>query len=766
MIQNGLYFIFIFSNVIFADPPPNPLLEICKPENDPKGYCQRLTKANGTPVSPKETVVTLISQTSDILKSKAQTAGIDPRALAGSLIAENTMNVQVDETAIDALVALKIAPTANVFGHQFTMGFGQINPDTAMSVEAEAAKLFGRKERSMEEIAAALNTIEGSYEYAAVIIKNVQDEYKKQGYDISNNPGLLATVYNLGQPAERAASAKAEGRNPKLNYFGYFVNKNIFAIEKAISGAGTSQDYQPVEDQEDLQYLKSPLKVFRSVPVCNRSGRGDDEEYYKAISYRPGVEAGSVQGYFTIVSRSVDCDLQPWLLIKDQNGKIGWVSNDDLSKAVSIRKPWPFQSAYTACPVSRACQDEVQKLTGRVLSFLPNDSSIALVKYQVRDPKLPVDVATYSSGCERFWREKTSTTQSAPSQNQNDNWNNMSDLKKRQTLKKINELEKKIQERFKGIKISQTTIGQKLQNLRDDIESCDGTRIKCRVDDGILNSILNIPATDGTISGYTTVLKHFSKSDFHRIVDRERVRDQNENNRPSPNDQTIKLLVASVGPVCLSATQGVPEVNNEIKNFLNELKNIGEDKNVREAKRITTSLLWLCRKAHSIFERNPAPYSTGNETPNKCQFCGFRIDGQTQFNAEEVDAFAMQIDKKMYASMIKNSFTDMSYSIASSLNLNRNPFSISNSTMYRGKSDEEICNYDPLKTKELVSKLLGSNCVQSVMAKDPYIQNSFRNGSKPVLDFESMDASKFGVQLKTDCNLEEPQETAPIDTRR
>ena len=57
------------------------------------------------------------------------------------------------------------------------------------------------------------------------------------GFDISQNPGLTATLYNLGNPEERANALKAENagrksqglepRMPEENYYGWLVNEKL-----------------------------------------------------------------------------------------------------------------------------------------------------------------------------------------------------------------------------------------------------------------------------------------------------------------------------------------------------------------------------------------------------------------------------------------------------------------------------------------------------------------------------------------------------------
>jgi hypothetical protein len=76
----------------------------------------------------------------------------------------------------------------------------------------------------------------------AATIKVSIDAYRDiAGFDISGNPGITATLYNVGNPRERARALKAENdrarsrgeeiRLPQENYYGWLVNDRIEDIE-------------------------------------------------------------------------------------------------------------------------------------------------------------------------------------------------------------------------------------------------------------------------------------------------------------------------------------------------------------------------------------------------------------------------------------------------------------------------------------------------------------------------------------------------------
>ena len=76
-----------------------------------------------------------------------------------------------------------------------------------------------------------------SLAYMAASIRQSIDAYKKvAGVDISKNPGLTATLYNVGNPFARAAAYKARrtsggGQWPEENYYGWLVNDKLAELK-------------------------------------------------------------------------------------------------------------------------------------------------------------------------------------------------------------------------------------------------------------------------------------------------------------------------------------------------------------------------------------------------------------------------------------------------------------------------------------------------------------------------------------------------------
>jgi len=58
---------------------------------------------------------------------------------------------------------------------------------------------------------------EGAIEYAAAILLDAQEFYRDYGFDITDQLGILATIYNIGQPKVHAAYHAKHNSSPHQN---------------------------------------------------------------------------------------------------------------------------------------------------------------------------------------------------------------------------------------------------------------------------------------------------------------------------------------------------------------------------------------------------------------------------------------------------------------------------------------------------------------------------------------------------------------------
>lgn len=127
-----------------------------------------------------------------------------------------------------------------------TFGLGQVNPLTALMMSDRVNRISGLPKLSPQNGGQVYKTImdpDQTIPYIAATIRQSIDAYRQiADFDISENPGLTATLYNTGGAEARARAlaqenerAIAHGEPPKLpqeNYYGWFVNSKIDDLKK------------------------------------------------------------------------------------------------------------------------------------------------------------------------------------------------------------------------------------------------------------------------------------------------------------------------------------------------------------------------------------------------------------------------------------------------------------------------------------------------------------------------------------------------------
>lgn len=122
-----------------------------------------------------------------------------------------------------------------------TFGIGQLNPLTALAMSDLVNKVSGLPKLSHRKPQQVYQTImdpDLTLPYVAATLRKAIDAYRDiAGFDISRNPGITATLYNVGDPVGRARALKAENedrvakglppRLPEENYYGWLVNDRL-----------------------------------------------------------------------------------------------------------------------------------------------------------------------------------------------------------------------------------------------------------------------------------------------------------------------------------------------------------------------------------------------------------------------------------------------------------------------------------------------------------------------------------------------------------
>ncbi len=130
-----------------------------------------------------------------------------------------------------------------------TFGLGQLSPLAALMVADDVHRVSGLPLLDMNrapEVYQAVMDPDTSLQYMAAIIRHDIDTYRSiAGFDISDNPGITATLYNTGGTVERARELAKENRTrqlvgipfvlyPRENYYGWLINAHLDELRKLL----------------------------------------------------------------------------------------------------------------------------------------------------------------------------------------------------------------------------------------------------------------------------------------------------------------------------------------------------------------------------------------------------------------------------------------------------------------------------------------------------------------------------------------------------
>ena len=122
-----------------------------------------------------------------------------------------------------------------------TFGLGQLNPLTALQMSDLVHEVSGLPRLEADRPNQVYETImdpDLTLPYVAAALRKAIDAYRSiAGFDITQNPGITATLYNVGNPEARAHALKAENdrrlaageetKLPEENYYGWLVNEKL-----------------------------------------------------------------------------------------------------------------------------------------------------------------------------------------------------------------------------------------------------------------------------------------------------------------------------------------------------------------------------------------------------------------------------------------------------------------------------------------------------------------------------------------------------------
>lgn len=132
-----------------------------------------------------------------------------------------------------------------------TYGLGQMGPIKMLSltdIAHEKSKLPLLNIKKQQDVYTAIFDAKSVIHYIAAAAYNSIQVYKKEAqFDMTDNIGLTATLYNLGYELTRAKALKTENdasikkgltlKTPQVNYYGWFVNLVEQDLEKQFNAA-------------------------------------------------------------------------------------------------------------------------------------------------------------------------------------------------------------------------------------------------------------------------------------------------------------------------------------------------------------------------------------------------------------------------------------------------------------------------------------------------------------------------------------------------
>ena len=132
-----------------------------------------------------------------------------------------------------------------------TVGLGQLIPLAALRVSDIVHRVGGLDELDVDQAGAVYRAVmdpDMTLNYMSALVQREIAAYRDiAGIDISENPGITATLYNTGDAIGRANDLAAENRKrraagqpllmPKENYYGWLINARLDDLRKLLPAA-------------------------------------------------------------------------------------------------------------------------------------------------------------------------------------------------------------------------------------------------------------------------------------------------------------------------------------------------------------------------------------------------------------------------------------------------------------------------------------------------------------------------------------------------
>lgn len=752
--------------------------ELCTYDVD---FCGNLKDSNGNWKRPKAEMVMALKELAPVINKAARDFGVDPRAIAGSILAENSLNVSISDDIQDWLVKMKIAGDGDLLGKQFSFGWGQLYMDAAMEAEPLMAKIENRKVRTAEEVAEALLKPEESIRYVAAVVKTIQKNYAKEGYDISDKPEILTTVYNLGGSSRRAKQARRANREPRVNYFGFFVEKNIDVLEGIVSPEVSvkklqNQKFWDFYNKEPegaidkiLSYFEpddtrpkelgrratSEIILQHAPPTCVLGGNDTDREYVQNTSYKESKPSGTLQFEEGMreITTYLDCDLNEWKLVENEAGdKTGWVSLDNLLES---SRPSNVLKLCEDSKKTKACYDRLRFVPS--LKILSTRDGSVEVKLAGKKEEINWKKPFVSEWCSEKVNNQPQANQKVLNQAEIDQLQTAVKAWKKSVCQTIGNFDEERGEdhcfnqdenpyRFLENSLRFHTINS--CSLLPDIKA---NKYQCRGDaKEYLARLAKIPIKKSP--GWDDIKATIEATDgMHEIINHI-YSNQIPSIKGAPDPQDILDQIRDNINYCIEIAQNYPKALEVLQNKLLELDDPTMHNNFIANQFVFRELEKQCEELRVIYVGK----SDDEQSEDECWDCTTSMNVYLPSGSQNF-ANSQFLSKKMIESMLQDDEQKDSF-LMDQIELQFLNISSGGGfgSMQYSKQEKDSCSYDPKETAKMIEKVFELDCVNDVFVPDPYLLSHFsrkKNSQVPFLKgFVENDRFEINIKARKSCS--------------
>ena len=334
----------------------------------------------------------------------AKKYGIHPLIPIAAIISEHSFNVGIEDIIQDNFRSIGLDINGRLLAlKDVSYGYGQLKNEASENAERIVARIENRNPKNLKYIEERTSSIQGAYEYIAALMLYYTELYAEAQIDISHNPAILTTLYNIGKAEERLARTLSENRTPKSNYLGWFVLHNWSLFETIYNSNSFNLEYiadsqQSLQESENDGFVGDVVKLFSNdntvptlttnvevllkdnPPQCSisRENFTSNQIENKEIEYLNSIRNSQTHPYmglgsFDIHSKKFDCLGKLWSLVRfSESGKMGWLNLE--SNKQTIEMIYRSRECEDGSRVEPQCIDKIKGLLDSPDDFLRYDA--------------------------------------------------------------------------------------------------------------------------------------------------------------------------------------------------------------------------------------------------------------------------------------------------------------------------------------------------------------------------------------------------------